>query len=333
MNTIIRNAIGGSLLLSAMALWSVPAFAQVDLAGNWAARHHQDWQDRGPGPDVVDYLGLPLNAEGRSKALSYSASALSLPERQCLYYSPPYLVIGPFPIKMWEEGDPVTGNTLVWKIGGIVDRAVLTIWMDGRPHPPEYAPHSFSGFTTGVWEGNVLTTYTTHFKAGYIRRNGAPNSDRATMTAHFMRHGNLLTVSAHVDDPVYFEEPEVISRTWELDPTTDIRPTPAPCSPEAEVPRLDGDGKVPHLLPGKNPFVNEVTTYYHIPQEAVMGGAETLYPEYRKKLKAAYVPPEKCVRYCCGWQNNGASATLRDCISRAFTTPEEQERGTPAEKK
>jgi hypothetical protein len=234
---------------------------------------------------------------------------------------------------MWEEGDPVTGNTLAWKIGGIVDRAVLTIWMDGRPHPPDYAPHSFSGFTTGVWEGNVLTTYTTHFKAGYIRRNGAPNSDQATMTAHFLRHGNLLTVSAHVDDPVYFEEPEVISRTWELDPTTDIRPTPAPCSPEAEVPRLDGDGKVPHMLPGKNPFMNEVTMYYHIPQEAVMGGSETLYPEYRKKLKAAYVPPEKCVRYCCGWQNNAASATLRDCISRAFTTPEEQERGTPAEKK
>ena len=24
-----------------------------------------------------------------------------------------------------------------------------TIWMDGRPHPPEYAPHTFMGFSTG----------------------------------------------------------------------------------------------------------------------------------------------------------------------------------------
>ena len=33
-----------------------------------------------------------------------------------------------------------------------------------------------------------------------------------------------------------------------------------------------------------------------------MGNAEELYPEYRKKLEANYVPPEKCTRYCCGWR-------------------------------
>ncbi len=53
----------------------------------------------------------------------------------------------------------------------------------------------------------MLTTYTTHFKAGYIRLNGAPSSDQATMTAHFMRHGDVLTVSAHIDDPVYLTDP------------------------------------------------------------------------------------------------------------------------------
>ncbi len=39
---------------------------------------------------------------------------------------------------------------------------------------------------------------------------------------------------------------------------------------------------------------------YNIPLEAVRGGAETMYPEYRKKLKDVYVAPEKCTRYCCG---------------------------------
>ena len=73
-------------LLFLVATAAVPALAQVDLSGNWAARHHQDWQERGPGPEPVDYSGLPINEEGRAKALKYQASILSLPERQCLYY-------------------------------------------------------------------------------------------------------------------------------------------------------------------------------------------------------------------------------------------------------
>jgi hypothetical protein len=97
-----------------------------------------------------------------------------------------------------------------------------------------------------------------------------------------------------------------------------------------EVPRLDGDnGSVPHYLPGKNPFMGEVTAMYRIPEEAVMGGADTMYPEYRKKLKAGYLPPAKCVRYCCGWENNAAAATLKDCIGRGFASEEEpQGRGS-----
>ena len=54
----------------------------------------------------------------------------------------------------------------------------------------------------------------------------------------------------------------------------------------------------PHYLPGKNPSVNDVTRMYHIPVEAVMGGADTIYPEYRKKIKATYVRPETCTRDC-----------------------------------
>jgi hypothetical protein len=60
-------------------------------------------------------------------------------------------------------------------------------------------------------------------------------------------------------------------------------------------------GTVPHYLPGTNPFLKEVTNLYNIPMEAVRGGAETMYPEYRKKLKDQYVAPAKCKRYCCGW--------------------------------
>ena len=312
-----------ALLLTAALLPMAAPAQQMDLAGNWAAREHQDWQERVPGPEVVDYLGIPINDEARTVALSYMASQLSLPERQCLYYTPQYLVIGPQGVRIWADFDPVTGKVIAWKVGAAIDRSVLTIWMDGRPHPPKDAPHTLDGFTTGEWEGNVLTTYTTHVKQGYIRRNGTPSSDEVTYTQHFIRHGDLLTISAHIEDPIYFTEPFDISRVWQLDPAANLPPTPAPCMPVQEVPRLDGDnGSVPHYLPGKNPFMGEVTAMYHIPEEAVMGGADTMYPEYRKKLKAGYVPPEKCVRYCCGWDGNGA-AILKDCIGRGFASPEE----------
>ena len=64
-------------------LVSVPAMAQFDLTGKWASRSSQDAMERGPGPDPVDYLGLPLNDEGRARALSYNYSMLSLPDGQC----------------------------------------------------------------------------------------------------------------------------------------------------------------------------------------------------------------------------------------------------------
>jgi hypothetical protein len=295
-------------LAAVLALMSAAASAQnLDLAGQWAPRAHQDNMDRGLGPDAVDYSALPINAEARARALSYTASILSEPERQCLYYPPQYMVMGPQGFKMWADFDQVTGKVRAWKVGAAIDRAVITIWMDGRPHPSQYARHTLDGFSTGVWEGDVLTTHTTHIKEGYHRRNGVPSSDQTTLTSHFMRHGNFITVSIHIDDPVYLTAPYVISRTNELDPRVNLPPTPAPCMPEAEVARLAGEGTVPHFLPGKNPFVDEVTKMYHIPEEAVMGGAETMYPEYRKKLKDSYVAPEKCVRYCCGWGGRGAN--------------------------
>jgi len=89
------------------------------------------------------------------------------------------------------------------EIGAWVDRAPLTIWMDGRPHPSKYAEHTRAGFTTGTWEGNTLVSYTTHMKAGFLRKTGARSSEEAAMTMRFYRHGDILTVLAIIDDPIY----------------------------------------------------------------------------------------------------------------------------------
>ena len=47
--------------------------------------------------------------------------------------------------------------------------------------------------------------------------------------------------------------------------------------------------EVPHYLWGQKPeeFMNEMTRKYGVPREAVLGYPETLYPEYRAKIKGA----------------------------------------------
>ena len=295
MDTMTRLRTGLALVLVMTAAASRSASAQSELSGSWAARNHEDALERAAGPHAVDYTGLPLNEDGRAKALSYSASQLAMIERQCALWPPFYLVLGPFGMKVWNETEPVNGTVTAWKLGAWEDRAPTTIWMDGRPRPSKNAPHERGGFTTGTWEGNMLVAYTTHMKAGVIRRNGAPSSDEATLTTRFIRHGDLLTFLAVLEDPIYLTEPEIITKNFQLD-AAPISPVGPPCVPGYE--GTSGDGSVPHYVPEKNPFVEELTNQYGIPRDAVLGGAETMYPEYRKKLKTAYVRPEKCPRNC-----------------------------------
>jgi hypothetical protein len=173
-----------------------------------------------------------------------------------------------------------------------------TIWLDGRSHPSELAPHTWQGFSTGAWQDNMLTIYTTHLKESYLKRNGLPRSDKATFTEHWVRHGNYLTVATVITDPVFLTEPLVRTQTWVFDPS--LRVGPDQCETAAEVPDKAAD-YVPNHLPGANPFLQEVADWYGLPLDGVRGGAETLYPEYRLKMKMPEKRPLQCERYCdCG---------------------------------
>ena len=262
------------------------AFAQVELNGSWAARNYEFLSGDGI---PVDYTGLPLNDEARTKALSYSESTLAMVEHQCQGWPAFYFVQGPFGLRIWSDTDQVKGAVISWTIGAWEDRAPLIIWMDGRPHPSQYAEHTRAGFTTGTWEGDTLVAYTTHMKAGFIRKTGPPSSDQATMTTRFLRHGDILTVLAVIEDPIFLAEPMILTKSFQ-NSATPLSPVGPPCISTFEG-RTAADG-VPHYLPEKNPFVDEMTIQYHVPREAVLGFPETLYPEYRKKIKATYVRPE-----------------------------------------
>jgi hypothetical protein len=215
-------------------------------------------------------------------------------ERQCQGWGAAYAVLGPFGLRISTQSDPATRRLVSYTIDAWEDWMGMVIWMDDRPHPSEHALHTQAGFTTGRWEGGALAAHTTHVKAGFIRKTGVPLSDQATIDWRFFRHGDVLTVLMVARDPVYLEEPEIISKGFRLSQApVDVRD---PCSPGFEG-HEPGD-TVPHFAPGQNPFVNEFVELYHLPREAVLGYRDTLYPEYRKKIKDTYVPPPPCTADC-----------------------------------
>jgi hypothetical protein len=295
-NTVLHDVVTVRTALVLLALLCAPAirpaFAQAELTGSWGATNHEDLTgDTIP----VDYTGIPLNEEGRTRALSYNESQLSMIERQCEGWPAFYFVQGPFGLKIWSETEPVKGTTISYTIGAWEDRAPLVIWLDGRPHPSRYAEHTRGGFTTGRWEGNTLVAYTTHMKAGFIRKIGPPSSDQATMTTRFFRHGDILTVLAVIEDPIYLAEPQILTKSFQLTPTA-LSPVGPPCISTFEG-RTPGES-VPHYLPEKNPFIDEMTARYGVPRDAALGVPETLYPEYRKKMKPTAGRPAPCSGNC-----------------------------------
>jgi cyclase len=283
-----RRALG---LAFAAVILPLNAHAQVDLSGEWSGRYHEDYEHRIPGPTVGDYTGLPINDAARLKADSWDASILSLREHQAKPHPSTYSLRGPANIRIRKEIDPATQRTIGFELFGTFGQATRTIWLDGRPHPPAYAPHTWAGFSTGRWEGNTLTVTTTHLKAGWLQRNGVAHSDRATMVEYFARHGDVLTVVTLVDDPIYLEEPFVRSTNWVLNPSQEIGRTQFDIVDEVAGRRK---GDVPHHLPGSEEARAKLTEYptaHRLPAEAARGGASTTYPEYQRRLRQLQASP------------------------------------------
>ncbi len=253
----------------------------VDLSGAWTPAPHEENTGN---PALVEYDGLPINDAARLWALSWDPSRLTLQEHQCEVHVVSYILGGPNNLRIWEERDPETQRVIAIKQYISTYEQTRTIWMDGRPHPSEIAPHTWMGFSTGKWEGGVLTVYTTHMKKGDLRRNGVPVSDEATLTEHFIRHGDYLEHVAIVNDPIYLTEPFIRTQVFTLT-LAQGQSWLWPCESVVEIEGRAPDA-VPNYLPGKNPFVKEFAAKHNMPVEAALGGAETMYPEYMKKMAA-----------------------------------------------
>lgn len=292
MSNVNRFVSLGLLLLMATLLGG-PARAQTDPSGEWENRFHEDEPERVPGPEIGDYLGLPINDAARLRGDSWDATLLELPENQCRPHPSDYAWRGPALLRIWKEVDPQTEKLIAYHTHISWQSPEQTIYMDGRPHPPSYAPHTWQGFSTGKWQGDILTVTTDHLKEGWIRRNGIPRSANAVVTTYLLRHEDYLTVAVLISDPAYLTEPFI--RTTDFVNAPQQQLAPYPCEVVDEIDRPSG--VVPNHLPGTNPFLNEFPSEYGIPPEAARGGAETMYPEYQIKLKTMKTLPRPAKKH------------------------------------
>ena len=174
------------------AVLSVPAFAQLDFSGEWAPLYHEDGPERLPGPELADYTELPINDAARMRGRHLRrrphlrGPAIPVPPARraitpCAASAT--CASGAKSIRLTQRLIAFHTHLLAWD-------SERTIWMDGRPHPPDFAPHTWQGFSTGVWEGNMLTITTTHLKkitsaATAFRaaiKPSSPSTGRATAT-------------------------------------------------------------------------------------------------------------------------------------------------------
>jgi len=138
------------------------------------------------------------------------------------------------------------------------------------------------GFSTGVWEGNMLTITTTHIKQGWYRRENIPSSDEQTTIEHWVKNGNVWTHISVTEDPIFLTEPLIKSEDLNQSANTNFNPFwNCEYIEEGERPR----GEVPSYMPGENPWIAEYAAQHNLPQEVTLGGPETMYPEYRTRMK------------------------------------------------
>jgi hypothetical protein len=277
-----RSKLRNSLLVLVAMLFSMPAFAQMDLAGEWSPQFHEEQPERLGGPPIGDYAGLPINDAARFMANSWDASILSVPEHQCKPHPADYSPRGPANMRLWKEVDPLTGELTAFRTHIQWQAPERWIFMDGRSRPDEYAAHTWQGFSIGSWEGPVLKVVTTHLKKGWIRRNGVPRSDQAELTEYFYRHGDFLTWTVIVNDPVYLTEPMIRTTDFRWAPTQNVGIYPCDIVSEVDQPR----SWVPHWLPGENPWLEEFADQQGVSAEAMRGGPQTMLPEYRPGVVA-----------------------------------------------
>jgi len=195
------------------------ASAPKDFTGYWVSIVTEHWHLRMLVPPKGDYSMLPLNPEARKIADTWDLTKAKAETDQCKSYGPPALMRTPGRLNIhWTDDNTLQLDT---------DSGTQTrTFRFGGATPPSGQTPSLQGNSVASWEflgargrgGPVpkgtgqLRVRTTQMTGGYLRRNGVPYSENASLDEYFdtftePNGDTWLVVTSIVTDPRYLTGP------------------------------------------------------------------------------------------------------------------------------
>jgi hypothetical protein len=289
MRTKLRLSwLAASVGVAAFLVLPQTVVTQSMVNGYWNPLGHQDNYNYAGGPDPGDFSGLPITDAARKAAQQYDADEFEQPELMCRPFMATYAPRTLSTMRIWDTTDPQTQEQIKIESTMAFANPHRTIWMpaSNHPYPSSSAQHTWQGYSTGKWVGNVLWVHTDHLKQGYLQRSqGLLLSDYATLDERIFRYDNILVDIMMISDPAYLSRVFIYSKLYAYIPQGNM--DPYPCSVHNQVPTPEG--YVPMRLPFYTTNTNDLFIKKGIPLEAAKGGEQTMFPEYQDYLKT--LPP------------------------------------------
>jgi hypothetical protein len=187
--------------------------APFDMTGYWVSVVTEDWRWRMTTPPKGDSLGVPLNARGLQAVKDWDPAKDEAAGQQCKSYGAANIMHVPGRLHItWQDDQTLkietdSGmQTRLFHFGAAngaggdwqgVSRAEWELAIPGG-----YGARAGAGQRFGS-----LKVSTSKLKSGYLRKNGVPYSENATMTEYYDLindpHGTYLVLTQNVEDPAY----------------------------------------------------------------------------------------------------------------------------------
>jgi hypothetical protein len=231
------------------------AGAPIDLTGQWVAVITEDWRWRMVTPAKGDFASLPLNAEGRRVAYQWDLAADNAAGNQCRAFGAGGLMRIPMRIRIsWQDDNTLKLET---DAGQQTRLYRFVAPAPGGDHPalrvqtPPTGERTWQGEIKAQWfrqpqsrglgfggvgqlTGGAMRAVTRNMRAGYLRKNGIPYSEDATISEQFNLHGGprneqWITITTLVEDPKYLTTPFITSTSFRKE-TAPGGWNPTPCA-------------------------------------------------------------------------------------------------------
>jgi len=216
--------------------------APIDLTGYWVSYVTENWRYRMVTPAKGEYRRIPASPAALPLINDWDPAADERAGNQCKSYGAGAIMSVPGRLHIiWQDADTLRIETDAGTQTRLFHFPQSASAAASQASAASLAPRSWQGESTATWEpatggdgGGSLRVVTSNLRAGYLRKNGVPYSERATVTEHFdvaplPDGGRLLLVTTIVEDPVYLTGPYVVSPHFKKEPDGS-RWDPTPCS-------------------------------------------------------------------------------------------------------